>query len=76
MSTVWRAEASSRQLNEAARLANRYGRSEWSLLADGCMVVRCVGDSPSPDQHPLTIVLDQHGRPVMADGTRRASPDD
>ncbi len=67
----------SRQMNEASRLATRFGKSNWTMERDGCMVLCCVGDNPEEDQQPLVVVLDPLGRPVTVVGNpRRTDPDD
>lgn len=71
MSAVGRREPTSRQLNEAARIATRFGRSEWLVQLNGTMVIRCWGDNPEPDEQPLVITLDRLGLVLNHSGSRR-----
>lgn len=66
----------SRQLNEADRLASRYGKMRWAMRSDGAMVVRCDGDSPALGEPPLIVTLDPLGRALSASGQVRRSADD
>ncbi len=61
----------SRQLHEAERIADRYGRAEWTMREDRCMVVLARGDNPEPNDRPITITLDPDGYPVAAEGRPR-----
>lgn len=62
---------SSRQSNEIARIALRYGRSEWYTRTDGVAILSCWGDDPDPASGPLVFYLDRNGIVVQRSGPIR-----